>query len=69
MRSTAHLRLTAVGRAAKNSSAIRSNSPENLPGAREAALRAPMARPIAAAIPIAGAPRMTISRIPRITSL
>jgi hypothetical protein len=65
MRSIAQKRFTAVGRAAANVRQIRSNPSSS---ERAFSVRAPSAMPIAAATPIAGAPRTTIVRIAVATS-
>ena len=66
MRSMAQNRFTAVGRVAAKARQSRSKSRANRSAVR---VRAPSAIPIAAATPIAGAPRTTISRMARITSV
>ncbi len=53
-------RFTAVGRVAARTSARRWNSMANCLVPEEVLRRAPSARPMAAATPMAGAPRMTI---------
>ena len=64
----AQKRLTAVGRVAAISSQILWNSAANFCVPVDLLLRIPSAMPIAAATPIAGAPRMTIVLIARATS-
>jgi hypothetical protein len=68
MRSIAQNRLTAVGRVAAISSQVLWNSAANFCVPVALLLRMPTAMPIAAATPIAGAPRITIVLIARATS-
>jgi hypothetical protein len=68
IRSMAQNRLTAVGRVDAISSHAFWNSAANFCVPVAALLRIPNARPIAAATPIAGAPRMTIVLMARATS-
>jgi len=68
IRSIAQNRFTAVGRVAAMSSHVLWNSAANFWVPVAALLRMPSAMPIAAATPMAGAPRMTIVLIARATS-
>ena len=68
IRSIAQNRLTAVGRVAAISSQIFWNSAANFCVPVAVLRRIPSAMPIAAATPIAGAPRITIVLIARATS-
>ena len=67
MRSSAHARLTAVGRAEASAASSSSIVSRQRPGCSFQARRAASTTPYAALIPIAGAPRTTISRIARAT--
>jgi len=68
IRSIAQNRFTAVGRVAAIISQILWNSAANFCVPVAELLRIPMAMPIAAATPMAGAPRMTMVLIARATS-
>ena len=68
MRSIAQNRLTAVGRVAAISSQILKNSAANFCVPVALLARMPSAMPMAAATPIAGAPRITIVLMARATS-
>ena len=68
IRSIAQKRLTAVGRVAARTSARRWNSVTNCRVPVALLRRAPRASPIAAATPIAGAPRITIAVMALATS-
>ena len=68
MRSIAQKRLTAVGRVAAIRSQTFWNSAANFCVPVALLLRIPSAMPMAAATPIAGAPRMTIVLMARATS-
>ena len=65
MRSMAQKRLTAVGRVAASVAQMVSNSASSREGS---ACSTPIATPMAAATPMAGAPRITIERIASATS-
>src|SRR5881398_402645 len=68
IRSSAHRRLTAVGRVAASRRASSATRPRNCPRGAPRSSRVPATRPIAAAIPISGAPRTCSVRIASATA-